>query len=64
MEYTPYYRAPTSIVSILAGAAAGVAAATLFDPPSGGVTPVKVRRRKVRAIDDDALAIDGKRSYS
>jgi gas vesicle protein len=64
MEHTPYYRSPTSIVSILAGAAAGVAAATLFDPPSGGVTPAKVRR-KVRAIDDDAaLALDGKRSYS
>jgi gas vesicle protein len=64
MEHTPYYRSPTSIVSILAGAAAGVAAATLFDPPSGGVTPVKVGR-KVRAIDDDAaLALDGKRSYS
>ncbi|HYU42437.1 MAG TPA: hypothetical protein VEQ84_09805 [Vicinamibacteria bacterium] len=64
MKQTPYYRFPVSIVSFLAGAAAGVAGATLFDPPSRGVTPVKVRR-KVRAIDDDAaLALDGKRSYS
>jgi len=64
MKQTPYYRCPGSIVTFLAGAADGVAAATLFDPPSGGVRPVKVRR-KVRALDDDAaLALDGKRSYS
>jgi gas vesicle protein len=64
MEHTPYYRSPTSIVSILAGAAAGVAAATLFDPPSGGVTPVKVRPKVLTIDDDAALANGGKRSYS
>ena len=64
MKQTPYYRSVTSIVSILAGGAAGVAASTLFDPPSTGVTPVKVRR-KVRAADEDAaLGLDRKRSYS
>jgi gas vesicle protein len=64
MKQTPYYRSPDSIVTFLAGATAGVAAATLFDPPSRGVTPVKVRR-KVRAIDDDAALANGrKRSYS
>ncbi|PYQ42201.1 MAG: hypothetical protein DMF77_13600 [Acidobacteria bacterium] len=63
MKQTPYYESPGSIVSFLAGAAAGGVAATLFDPPSG-VTPLKVRR-KVRTInDDDALPLDGKRSFS
>ena len=59
MKQTPYYESPGSIVSLLAGAAAGVAVATLFDPP-----PLKIRP-KVRAIDDDdALALAGKRSRS
>ena len=42
MKQTPYYRSLGSIVSILTGGAAGVAASTLFDPPSTGVTPVKI----------------------
>jgi hypothetical protein len=64
MKQTPYYRSVSSIVSILAGGAAGVAASTLFDPPSSGVTPAKVRRQ-VRATDDEAgLDRNRKRSHS
>jgi hypothetical protein len=64
MKQTPYYQSVTSIVSILAGGAAGVTASKLFDPPSSGVTPAKATRQ-VRATDDDAgLDRNRKRSYS
>jgi hypothetical protein len=62
MKQTPYYRSLGSIVSILTGGAAGVAASTLFDPPSTGVTPVKIRRQ-VR-VPDDAAGRARKRSHS
>jgi len=48
--------------SALTGGAAGVAASTLFDPPSTGVTPVKIRRQ-VR-VPDDAAGRARKRSHS
>ena len=63
MKQTPYYRSPTSIVSFLAGAAAGVTAASLFAPPPGRTRRVKIGR-KVQTVDDAALALDAKRSQS
>ena len=64
MKQTPYYRSLNSLVSILAGGAAGVAASTLFDPPSSGVTPAKVRRQVRTTGDDAGRDRNRKRSHS
>jgi hypothetical protein len=60
MKQTPYYRSPTSIVSILAGAAAGIAVSTLFTPPPSQTGRVKVVRKAGESVEEDGL--DGKRS--
>jgi hypothetical protein len=60
MKQTPYYRSPTSIVSFLAGAAAGFAVSSLFTPPPSQTGRVKVVRKAGETVDEDAQ--DGKRS--
>ena len=60
MKQTPYYRSPTSIVSILAGAAAGIAVSNLFTPPTRATGRVEVVRKAGEAGEEDGL--DGKRS--
>ena len=62
MKQTPYYRSPTTIVSVLAGGLAGAAAATLFDPPTTRTPPPKVARSVRDAAAEAALALDRKRS--
>ena len=61
MKQTPYYRSPTSIVSILAGAAAGIAVSSLFiTPPPSQAGRVKVVRKAGETTEEDGL--DGKPS--
>ena len=62
MKQTPYYRSPTSIVSVLAGGLVGVAAATLFTPPPVRTPPAKITRPVGDTAAEAALALDGKRS--
>ena len=64
MKQTPYYRSLTSIVSFLAGGAVGVAASTLFTPPSGRTARVKIGHKVRPTVDEAALALDAKRSQS
>jgi len=64
MKETPYYRSVTSIVSFLAGGVVGVTASTLFAPPEGRATRVKIGRKAGRTVDEAALALDAKRSQS
>jgi gas vesicle protein len=63
MKQTPYYRSLTSIVSFLAGGAVGVAASTLFTPPTSQTRRVKIQRVR-ETVDEVALALDAKRSQS
>jgi gas vesicle protein len=64
MRQTPYYRSLTSIVSFLAGGAVGVAASTLFAPPSGRTRRVKIGLAVRETVDEAALSLDSKRSQS